>query len=90
MEKKTTLSGVARDAKGGAILFTLEKAVIYIEGLDFWPPELCDEQVVVTGILTRKKYIPAPTTDKNGAISTGAEGEQFVLENAEYSTAKSQ
>jgi len=39
----------------------------------------------VSGLLKNEKFIPDPIIDENGAISTGAYGDQLVLENAEYS-----
>lgn len=83
--QKVNLNGTAKDAKGGAVLITPEGYVIYIKGLDFWPSELFDKSISVSGLLKNEKFIPDPIIDENGAISTGAYGDQLVLENAEYS-----
>jgi len=83
--QKVNLNGTAKDAKGGAVLITPEGYVIYIKGLDFWPSELFDKSISVSGLLKNEKFIPDPIIDENGAISTGATGDQLVLENSEYS-----
>jgi len=82
--QKITIFGIAKDAKGGAILLTSEKVPIYIKGLDYWSPELFDKQLKVTGVLKEEKFIPDPVIDEDGSISTGAYGDQLVLENAEF------
>ena len=82
--QNVSLNGTAKDAKGGAVLLTLEGDVIYIKGLEFWPSEILDKQISVNGLLKEEKFIPDPIIDKDGAISTGAYGIQLILENAEY------
>ena len=81
--QKVTLRGIAKDAKGGAVLTTTEGSVIYIKELESWSSELLDKQVSVSGLLNKEKLIPDPVVDKNGAFRSGAFGFQFVLEKAE-------
>ena len=83
--QNVNLNGTARDAKGGAVLLTPEGDVIYIKGLEFWPSDLLDKQITINGLLKKEKFIPDPTIDEDGAISTGAYGNQLTLENARYS-----
>jgi len=83
--QKVTITGTAKDAKGGAVLLTPEGNVIYIKGLEFWPSDILDKQLSVRGLLKEEKFIPDPIIDEDGAISTGAYGDQLVLENTEYS-----
>lgn len=82
--QKITLIGTAKDAKGGAVIITTDKYVIYIKGLDFWSSELLDKHVSVSGLLKQEKFIPDPVLNKNGGINCGAIGEQLVFEEAEY------
>jgi hypothetical protein len=82
--KTFTLVGIARDAKGGAVLVTPGGELVYIEDLDYWPSELWGKEISVTGVLQEKKYIPDPLTTPNGAISQGAYGNQYVLEKAQW------
>ena len=83
--QEVNLNGTAKDAKGGAVLLIPEGEVIYIKGLEFWPSEILDKEISVSGLLKEEKFIPDPIIDENGAISTGAYGNQLILENAEYS-----
>jgi hypothetical protein len=82
--KTVTLVGIARDAKGGAVLVTPSGEPVYIGGLDYWLPEFSGKEISVTGVLQEKKYIPDPMTTPNGAISQGAYGNQYVLEKAQW------
>lgn len=82
--KEITLVGQAVDCKAAACLKLKNDIVVYIPNLDFWNSEFLGKKVYVTGILQWKKIIPDPIIDENGAISTGAEGDQLILENAKW------
>lgn len=83
--KETTLVGQAVDCKAAACLKLKNGIVVYIPNLDFWDESrFLGKEVYVTGVLQRKKIIPDPFIDENGAISTGAEGDQLILENAKW------
>jgi len=82
--QKVSLSGIAKDAKGGAVIITPEGYVIYVKGLEFWPSDYLDKSISVSGLLKKEKFIPDPIIEENGAVSTGAYGDQLILENAEY------
>jgi hypothetical protein len=79
-----TLHGIARDAKGGAVLLLSNNNPVYIEGLSAWPGEFSGKQVSVTGVLREKKLIPDPYIAPDGGISQGAIGTQIVLEKARW------
>jgi hypothetical protein len=83
--KKITLVGLAVDCKAAACLKLKNDIVVYIPNLDFWDEtRFLGKEVYVTGVLQRKKIIPDPFVDENGAISTGAEGDQLILEKAKW------
>ena len=84
MGKTITLRGVARDAKGYAVLVLPTNEPIYIENLFSWPVEVLGKFVAVTGILRVKKLIPDPYFSPDGGISQGAMGKQTILENAKW------
>ncbi|TFG14209.1 MAG: hypothetical protein EU535_03720 [Promethearchaeota archaeon] len=84
IDQRVTLHGSAKNAKGGAVIITKDNNVIYVKNLESWSPKLEDKQMIVSGLLKKEKFIPDPIIDENGAISCGAKGMQFVLENAEY------
>lgn len=80
-----TYSGYARDTKGGAVL-SIEGIVrfhVYLQGISSWPPEYLDRKVSVTGRFAHKKYLPDPRL-RDGVVSQGAEGLQYVFENPEW------
>jgi hypothetical protein len=79
--KEIALSGVAFDAKAGAVLKLKDNNIVYIQNLSSWPSESLRMQQIVIGTIQKKKMIPDPKVDANGAISQGAYGEQYVLEN---------
>ncbi len=81
--KKVELPGVAHDAKGGAILL-VDDGPIYVRKLDSWPTAMRGKEVVVKGTLKSMKLIPSPERSPTGAISQGAEGDQWVLEDATW------
>lgn len=83
-ERKKTIEGKARDAKAGAVVVLDSGEPVYIEGLDGWPSDIEGKRVRATGVLKRKKLIPDPVVDSDGAISQGAEGDQTVLEGASW------
>lgn len=82
--QKITIKGIAKDAKGGAVILISENVPIYIKGLDSWSPELFDRRLKVIGVLKEEKFIPDPVIDEDGSISTGAYGDQLVLIDAEF------
>ena len=76
---RVRLSGVARDAKGGAIVL-VNDLPIYLAGLAAWPRPIEGKRVAVGGALVEKQYLPQATRNAKGEISQGAEGKQYVLE----------
>lgn len=78
--KRVRLSGIARDAKGGAVLL-INNEPIYVSGLNGWPESADKKTVAVGGTLVNKQYLPEAKKDAKGAISQGAVGSQTVLEN---------
>lgn len=75
---RVRLAGVARDAKGGAVLL-LGNTPVYLAGLESWPSEAQGQRVAVGGTLQNEAFLPEATVDKKGAISQGAKGTQWVL-----------
>ncbi|HUY01491.1 MAG TPA: hypothetical protein VMV49_18150 [Candidatus Deferrimicrobium sp.] len=79
--KEITLSGVAFDSKAGAVLKLRDNNIVYIQDLSSWSSEVIGTKNLAIGTLQKKKMILDPKIDENGAISQGAYGEQYVLEN---------
>jgi hypothetical protein len=79
---KVTLRGVARDAKGGAVVVT-DRGPVYVAGLDAWPAALAGRTVEVTGIVRQTKHIPDPVGPGN-TVAQGAWGEQTMIVEATW------
>lgn len=84
IDKEVTLEGIAENAKGGGILLLPSQEVVYIRYLVWWVDAIRGTKVTMTGILRYEKYIPDPEVAEDGAISQGAIGSQFVLDNAKW------
>lgn len=54
--KRVRLTGVARNAKGGAVLL-VERATVYVDGLAAWPQDAVGKKVSVGGQLVDKKSL---------------------------------
>ncbi len=67
----TLLSGVARDAKAGAVLELDDGRVVYISGLDAWPPDVTGRRVRASGTVVTAARLPVATKDASGAWSQG-------------------
>lgn len=80
-----TLTGIAENAKAGAIILTENNSVVYIAGLDEWPGDLYKHEVEVKGLLQKGKLVPDPVIGKDGGISCGAYGNDYYILNAEFS-----
>ena len=80
---RVELTGIAENGKGGALLL-VGGSHIYLRKLDSWPMGQRGKQVVVKGILKSLKLIPSPVRGPNGEISQGAEGDQWVLDDATF------
>ena len=77
-------TGRAENAKGGAVVVLQNQEVIYIRNLSFWDEEVVGKQVSIKGIVRLEKYIPDPKVAEDGAISQGAIGSQYVLDDAQW------
>lgn len=77
-------TGRAENAKGGAVVVLRNQEVIYIRNLPSWDDAVVGEQVSIKGIVRLEKYIPDPEVAEDGAISQGAIGSQYVLDDAQW------
>ena len=77
------LSGLARNAKGGAVLL-VDGAPLYLAGMQSWPAEAEGKQVAVGGTLVDKQYLPEATRNAKGEVSQGGAGTQLVLESVAW------
>ena len=76
--KQITFKGNVVNCKAGPCLQLIDGTILYVRELN---DDFVGKEIVVMGLFQRKKIIPDPIVDKTGAISTGAHGDQLVLEN---------
>ena len=79
MKTRVRISGVAQNAKGGAVLM-VNNAPWYLEKLDSWPTEVIGKLVGVSGKLVDKQYLPQGGKNAKGEWMQGGEGTQNVIE----------
>ena len=84
--KTVTLQGKAMDSHSCAAVVLDDDNVVYIPVLDYWPKDLAGKHVEVRGVLKRKQLAPEATRSADGAVSHGASGDDYVLENAKWKT----
>lgn len=77
--QRVHLAGVARDAKGGAVL-VVDEGPLYLVGLESWPAGVSGKRVAVGGTLARTQHLPEATKNAKGEWSQGARGKQLVLQ----------
>jgi len=79
------LTGVAKNAKGGAVLL-VNGSPVYVENLAEWPAGIIDTQVEASGELVDFAYLPESSTSENGEISQGTQAgsTQRVLRRAQW------
>ena len=78
VEQRLRLSGLASDAKGGAVVL-IGSVPVYLEGMSAWPPGTAKHRVAVGGTLVRRAQLPAATKNAKGEVAAGASGPQWVL-----------
>jgi len=84
IDQSAQFAGRAENAKGGAVVILQNQEVIYIRNLFSWDEETVGKQVSIKGIVRSEKYIPDPEVSEDGAISQGAIGFQYVLDDAQW------
>ncbi len=80
--KVVTYSGMARDTTDGAALefqASVSDVYFYLEGMDYWPAEYANQQVIVTGKLVQKKYVMSSKVGED-TVTVQQEGVRYVLE----------
>ena len=82
--KMKTVTGIAYNAKGGAIVLDKKEVPYYIDGMFDWPSELLEKKVSVTGRLKVKDHGMNSGTDADGAHIQSMAGEQLILTEATW------
>jgi hypothetical protein len=74
-----SISGIAENAKAGAVLTTGDGRTIFVEGLEGWDDQVLGTSLTLTGILRRKNIYPGIKVG-GGLTSQGMSGTPLVLE----------
>ncbi|MGQ3060094.1 hypothetical protein [Flavobacterium sp.] len=85
-QDKIRITGIATDAKAGAVVLDDTGTPYYVDGLDHWEEKYLDKVVNVTGELKKVKIKNENKTASKKKQQ--AKGTQFVLMNAEWELAK--
>ena len=85
LDQEVTISGVARNARMGAVVLTSDRTPVFVLGLEEWDDDLDGEPIQATGTLRRKSLAPDPVVDADGNHSHGIAGTNLVLEGAAWS-----
>jgi hypothetical protein len=78
-EKQVKVTGMARDAKLGAVVIDDAGATWYVEGLERWESRLSGKRVQVSGVARERKLAPDPTVGPKGEVSAGMVGTSRVI-----------
>jgi len=76
------ITGIANNAKLGAIILTDNKEIYYIEGIDYWPHEVVGKKVKANGFLKKEYFNEVDLMNKKGEYKQGMSGEKLSLQNA--------
>ena len=82
--KEITITGMAFNAKWGAIVETEDDGVWYIGGLDSWEDPYYGKKVTVKGSPLSIEHKEEDLYNENGEIRQGMVGEQKILTKAHW------
>ena len=77
----STLTGIARDARGGAMIADSEAGDLLVEGLEGWPPTWNGQRVVVSGRIVERE---GPSCVHDPEPCQGTVGTYRVLTDVTY------
>ncbi len=86
MNSILTVTGVAQNGKGGALLVVDDNMVYYLEVMDAWETSLTGTRVEVTGTLRIETMSEDDLKNEQGEYSQGVAGEKKILTNVKWKT----
>jgi len=72
------ISGIAENAKAGAVLVASDGSPTYVEGLSEWPENFLNKRVTLTGVVQRQSIFP-PVQEVEGGEIQGMVGIPRVI-----------
>jgi len=89
MDEIFTLTGNARNGKGGALVVNSHDEVYYIEGLTEWPADLENKTVLVSGNLKVDSVSEEELKNEKGELMAGKVGTIRTIQHAEWKVLES-
>lgn len=83
-EKQISVSGIAQNGKGGALIITGNGETYYISGLDYWEDTIIGKEVEVKGFIQSENFKEEDLKDKDGAWTQGMVGEKLSILKPEW------
>jgi hypothetical protein len=85
MDKKMiTVSGVAQNGKGNALLVTEDSTVYYIEGMDSWETNVVGRKIEITGVSQLESMSEGDLKNEQGEYKQSVSGEKRILTNVQW------
>jgi hypothetical protein len=84
MNSIITVTGLAQNGKGGALLVADDTTVYYLEGMDAWETSLIGKRIEVTGTLKVETLNEGELKNEQGEYTQGMAGEKRILVNAKW------
>ena len=80
----TTVYGIAKNGKEGALVITDKNEPVYVDGLDAWDSELLNKSIEVTGTLSVETLSEEDLKNEQGEWKQGISGQRKILLNASW------
>jgi hypothetical protein len=87
-EQPVTVTGVAHNGKGGALISSSNGEVYYIEGLDSWITDVENKVVTVSGNLKVDTLSDERLKNDKGEWTQGLSGKIMTIQNAQWKIAE--
>lgn len=84
LNEHINISGIAQNARFGAIIMIEDFTPVFLEGIQEWDSEIVDKSVIVTGVLRLKLLAPKAIVSPNGEVSHGVGSDSYILENPRW------
>ena len=86
--QQAEIRGTARNAMAGAVILTEDRTPVYIAGLERWDDATDGSEVRARGTLRRGSAAPQASTNAQGEVSHGMDGDNFILQSASWEKAE--
>ena len=78
--KEITLTGIAKNARAGAVLLTKDNVPYYIEGVESWDDDIMDKRIEVSGTL-KIETLAGDLQNEKGEWTAGMSGDKLTIVN---------